>query len=387
MARLLCLCVRPPHPPTDGGRLRVFNTARLLAERNTVDLLVVEGGEIPPMLTETFSNVVSFSHDRTEYWHNAVSGAVGLGPIRPSYYFFDDVDAWLDGAVDRYDALFCSYVNVAEYARGRPVPKIIDFVDCLSQNYLTRATGTRWFDLRRLVYRWEGRALSRYERTVLAEFDHAFATTPRDAESITGDTGTEVAVLPNGVDERFLTAAPSTEREWIVFLGRMDYHPNVDAAHYFATQVFPEVRAKRPDAEFVVVGDSPTERIRDLERLEGVRVTGFVERPEEYLGQATVVVAPMRFGTGIQNKVLEGMAVGKPVVTTPLGADGIQAMPGTHLLVAETAEELASTVLDLFENRERRHRIGAAARERIRNHYTWEAVGERLHDGVLAALD
>jgi glycosyltransferase involved in cell wall biosynthesis len=167
----------------------------------------------------------------------------------------------------------------------------------------------------------------------------------------------------------------------------MDYHPNIDAVRYFATEVFPIVRRRHPDAKFVIVGGSPTQRVRKLSQRENVRVTGFVDRPEKYLVRATVVTAPMRYGTGLQNKVLEGMAVGRPVVTTSLGADGIRAEPGRHLLVAETGQEMADTILELFEDPARRLRIGDAARQRIRERYTWEAAAEPLHEGVLRALE
>jgi sugar transferase (PEP-CTERM/EpsH1 system associated) len=388
MARLLCLCARPPYPLTDGGKIRVFHTARLLAAQHEVDLLVVEGeDQTPDTLSETFSNVVAFSHDRTAYWRNAVRGAVTGGPVRPGYYAFDDIDRWLDDNLGRYDGVLCYYLNVTAYVRNRRVPKLIDFVDCLSKNYLTRAEGSRWFDPRGHLYRWEGEALARYERAIFDEFDQSFVTTPEDGRAIAGGESPDMTIVPNGVDQRFLDVEPRTEQNWIVFLGRMDYHPNIDAVRYFAANVFPRVRRRHPDAEFVIVGGSPTQRVRKLDQQENVRVTGFVDQPEQYLASATVVVAPMRYGSGLQNKVLEGMAVGKPVVTTPLGADGIQAEPGEHLLTTESDRSVAETILDLFEDPERRQRIGEAARERIQERYTWEAVAAPLRDGVLRVLD
>lgn len=392
--RVLCLVNRPPYPLSDGARKRGFHTARLLARHHDVDLVAVDGsagaGEPPAALARHFDAVRTFEHGRTRRWFGTARAALTGRPARVGRYRFGDVDRWLDRNLHRYDLAFCTYVDTAEYVRERPCPRVVDLVDAMSTNYRQRAELDGVSTLGGLACRVEARRLSAYEREVVEQFDHAFVTTAADRSDVAEPAGTgvrgAVSVLPNGVDGRFLDAPDEDSRDWLVFLGRMDYHPNVDAVTYFAHEVLPGIRREHPTVEFVVVGTAPSEPVERLARREGIRVTGYVEDPAAYLARAKVVVAPMRYGTGIQNKVLEGMAVGRPVVTTPLGLTGIDAEPGEHLVVADGARETVGAVSDLLVDPSRRRKLGTSAGRLVRERYTWDAVGHRLNEVVRGVL-
>lgn len=388
--RVLCLLNRPPYPLSDGARKRGFHTARLLARTHDVDVVAVDrcGAATPPAdVARHFGTVRAFEHSRPLRWLGTARAVLTGRPARVGRYRFGDVDRWLDRNLDRYDLVFCTYVDTVEYVHERPCPKIVDLVDAMSTNYRQRATVDTASVPGRLACRLEAKRLRAYERNVVERFDHTFLTTAGDCSDIVGTTGSnEVSVLPNGVDDRFLDAPDESSRDWLVFLGRMDYHPNVDAVTHFVEDVFPEVRRAHPEIEFVVVGTDPVDPVERLGRREGVRVTGYVDDPAAYLARAKVAVAPMRYGTGIQNKVLEAMAVGRPVVTTPLGLAGIEAEPGEHLLVADGSDETAAAVSGLLTDRSRRRVLGTAAAELIRERYTWDAVGRRLNETVSRVL-
>ena len=158
----------------------------------------------------------------------------------------------------------------------------------------------------------------------------------------------------------------------------MNYFPNADAAIYFCNEIFPHVRERYPTARFYIVGNHPSEQVRRLEAQDGVVVTGYVPDVRPYFEEASVFVAPLRAGSGIQTKNLEAMAMGVPVVTTAVGAMGLQADVGKELLVADTPTAFAEQVIHLLNNQHLRENIAQTARTRVETDYSWNAIGERL---------
>jgi glycosyltransferase involved in cell wall biosynthesis len=166
----------------------------------------------------------------------------------------------------------------------------------------------------------------------------------------------------------------------------MDYFPNEDAAEYFVKQIFPHVRTNHPTAEFLIVGASPSSRVQKLSEYDRVTVTGFVDDPKDYLEQADVLVAPMRHGAGLQNKVLEGMALGRPVVTSSLAREGINARDGDHLIVVDDPDSFAASINDLISDIDKRRQIGKSARELIEREHTWAQIGNQLRSRITEIL-
>lgn len=397
MTKLLFVCSQYPYPPTDGAKLRLYNTAKILSRRHTVDLLVVQdeaSEDERSHLRSEFNRVVGFSHSKMRTRYNVARGVVSRKPIRAHYHAFGDVDRWIDRHRDEYDLLYANYTNTTEYVRNRDLPKVVDLVDAMSENYLQRAKPSNDENhLLRKLYELEGLQLRRYERAIIGSFDHCFVTTEADARKMTGDgPRSNLTVVPNGVRAELLSG-PSDEdgsppeRPRLVFLGRMDYFPNEDAVEHFTHEIFPGIRTHHPDAEFLVVGSHPSERVRSLGDAPNVTVTGFVDDVTHHLSMADVVVAPMRFGTGIQNKILEAMALGKPVVTTPVGAEGIDGESGDHFVVAEEPSAFADAVSALLDSPERRTEVGASARDLVEKQYSWDSVGETLLEAVDAVVD
>jgi sugar transferase (PEP-CTERM/EpsH1 system associated) len=372
----------------------MFYTARELAREHDVELLVVDEAPVDPEAVEeletVFEAVHVFSYPNHRFYLNALAGIVSRKPLQTHYYQFDAVAEWLDANHGRFDLLYCNHVRTTEYVRGYDRPKVVDLVDAISRNY--RAASESAAGLWRLIYPIEWRRLRRYERRVAREFDHAFIITESDGQFVTGgESWASLSVLANGVKPELLEREPTGYRAdptdpRIVFLGKMDYFPNVDAAVHFATDVFPDVRADYPNATFLVVGASPNERVRALDDHPGVSVTGFVDDPRAYLDDADVVVAPMRHGAGLQNKVLEAMALGRPVVASPLASEGIAIEDGHHLVVAEDDMAFATAVRGLVADVDRRRAIGHAARRLVERTYTWERIGKQLRDEATTVL-
>lgn len=395
MARVLVLCSRLPYPLTGGAKLRMFYTARELAHDHDVELLVIDEAPVDDdavsHLESVFADVHVFSYPSYRFYLNTVPGLLSRRPLQSHYFHFDPVEAWLNEHEHRFDLLYCNHVRTTEYVRGRQTSKIVDLVDAISRNY--QEAGKEANGLWQAIYPIEWRRLRRYERQTVRKFDHSFIITDADRSVIAdGKTHSSLSVLPNGVKPELLEREPASHRTVknaprLVFLGKMDYFPNEDAVTYFAEQILPQIRETYSEAEFLIVGANPSEHVHGLDDVPGVTVTGFVESPWEYLDRADIVVTPMRHGAGLQNKVLEAMALGRPIVATPLAREGIDAKDGQHLVLAGDAQSFAAETIALLSVVERRRQLGRAARNLVTTKYTWNKVGVHLKETVSDILE
>jgi sugar transferase (PEP-CTERM/EpsH1 system associated) len=284
-------------------------------------------------------------------------------------------------ASQRPDCAFVYSSVMGQYVLGaasRPSRVLVDFVDVDSEKWAAYAT-TR--TVARRIYRREARELLRFDRRLAAESDASIFVSEPEAELFrtrAPDQRDKVVAIANGVDSLYfspenagskpkLTGAPI-----IVFTGQMDYWPNVDAVVWFSETVLPRLRTKFPKATFYIVGTKPSAAVRALSSRPGIVVVGAVPDVRPYVGNADVIVAPLRIGRGIQNKVLEGMAMARPVIVTPQALEGLDAVPGTHLLLARDGDEFVQSVEKIMNQADAKT-IGAAARQRVLEAYDWAA--------------
>jgi sugar transferase (PEP-CTERM/EpsH1 system associated) len=280
---------------------------------------------------------------------------------------------------ERFDLVFVHCSSAAQYvAHLRGVPKILDFGDMDSQKWLEYARH-KPFPLS-LGYRLEGIKLEREEKRLARVFDMCTATTQAEWETLQRHgAATASDWFPNGVDtDYFAPAHEAYEPDAISFVGRMDYYPNQKCMLDFCARVLPLIRARRPATTLRIVGADPSPEIWKLAQLPGVTVTGSVPDVRPYVRRTAVMVAPLNIARGTQNKILEAMAMGVPVMTTPAAAGGVDAVPGEHLVVARTPEEQASAVVRILECPEDRRRIGAAGRRRMLSHHAWPSSMRRM---------
>jgi sugar transferase (PEP-CTERM/EpsH1 system associated) len=403
--RILLLTHRPPFPPDKGDKIRSFHLLEHLSRRHELHLatLVDDPADLA-QLPQLATRVRSLAHARIDgpLRRPLASLALLAGRSASVEYFHSgdlqrQVDALL-GAVEvdcvfAYSSPMAEYVLRSRHASGRLARalKVIDYVDVDSAkwaDYARRDGG--W---RALAWRAESRALAAHERRVAAGFDRLLLVSAREAEVFPDAAArSRIVALQNGVDLAYFApgAAPQAgtahgdagDAPRVVFTGVMDYRPNVEGVAWFASEVWPLVRAGLPDAQFDVVGSRPARRITELAREPGINVTGRVDDVRGYLARARVSVAPLRIARGVQNKVLEAMAMAKPVVATPEAADGIEAEPGRDLVVAGDAQAFAASVLALLRDGSRAESIGRAARACVERHYRWDR-NLAILDGVL----
>lgn len=233
----------------------------------------------------------------------------------------------------------------------------------------------------RLLYGAIALRLQRYEINTLSHFGKVIVCSEKDAHTLKSmRPGLNVEIIPNGVDINYFFQRPEKEDEnIIVYTGAFAYEPNVDAVIYFAKEVMPIIRKEISDVRFIVVGSDPPKKILSLKNFDAsIVITGYVDDIRPFVGDAKVFVAPLRMGSGTRLKILQAMAMGKPVVTTTVGCEGLTVENGTHLLIADSPLEFAKLIIELLKNKELRQKIGAQARQLVCEEYAWPKIQATL---------
>jgi sugar transferase (PEP-CTERM/EpsH1 system associated) len=394
--RILLLTHRLPYPPNKGDKIRTFNVLDYLAARHEVHLAcpVDDPADLTfvPELQRRCAGVLAVRIDGRSKVSAGLRALASGSSITVQHFHASALQRRIDEFLDTHevDAVFCCSSPMAEYvfrsrhASGklRRAIRLMDLIDVDSfkwKQYAERSgVPQRW------VYAYEARKLAAYERRIAASFDHLFLVSAQERDYMPGGARTDhLRAFSNGVDlEYFSPRARPAAANTLVFTGVMDYWPNVQGVQWFADAVLPRIRATLPEVRFVIVGSKPAEAVRRLAERAGIEVTGFVDDVRTYLESAAVCIVPLKVARGLQNKVLEAMAMGKAVVCTSQALEGIRASVGQDVLVADDEAEFARLVVSLLRSPQRADDIGRNARRSMEQSYSWEANLRPL-DGLL----
>ena len=380
MAQILFLAHRTPWPPDRGDRIRSHHILRELIGFAQVHVACLcdsaEEGTRPDPLLDRLASYRTVVRDKPR----GIAGLEAIATGRPVSLTGFDSAALREhvAALLARRSIDCIYVYSGQMAQfvpdGYAGRVVMDFVDVDSAKFARYADDTP--PPMRFVHAREARLLGAFEARVSRRADVSLFVSEAEADCFrrlnAGRHG-PVRALGNGIDVDFFAArpAPANPGARVLFTGQMDYPPNVDAVVRFARKVMPLILKQRPDARFVIAGRAPTAAVRALEKLPHTDVLGAVDDIREPLRAADVVVAPLLFARGIQNKLLEAMAMGKPVVATPAAAQGIDATDGDHLLIAEGRAQEAAAVVRLLDDPALGVQLGASAAAFVRRDYRW----------------
>jgi len=399
MANLLYLVHRLPYPPDKGDKVRSFHLLQHLLARHRVFLGTFVDDPQDEVHIETLRGMCVGLHvARLNPKRAKVASLLGLlrgEALTLQYYRNAGLQAWVNEtiasqAIDSalvFSSSMAQYVQRAQVKQasqaGSPAapPLLVDFVDVDSAKWAEYAGHHRW--PMSWLYGREGRRLLACEREVATAAQRSFFATEKEAEifrQLAPESAARVEAMNNGVDAHFFSPAADRSSPFdagelpLVFTGAMDYWPNVDAVTWFSQNVLPRLRATRPRLRFHIVGRAPTPAVRALASVgNGVVVTGTVPDVRPYLQHAAVVVAPLRLARGIQNKILEAMAMGRPVVAASACVDALTAQPGREILEATEADDYLRCIEGLLAAPDRAAAIGMAGRHCVLARYTWAA--------------
>jgi sugar transferase (PEP-CTERM/EpsH1 system associated) len=372
---------RVPYPPDKGDRIRAFHILRHLSRQADVHLACLADEPVPDSVRSALerhcAQLAVVRLGRWSRWVRAVGSLAVGGSISEGAFWAPQmvrvVRRWAKEI--RFRASLASASSVAGYLRVPDlagVPAVVDLVDVDSQKWFDYAADARW--LRSSVYCLEGLRLRRHERTLAGWARAVTLVSEHEAALLRQFVGdAEVHAVANGVDQEYFRPHDCPEGEnGCVFVGALDYHPNVDAACWFAREVWPAVHERHPRARLQLVGRKPAPKVRRVGELPGVEVVGPVPDVRPYVAGAAVAVAPLRIARGVQNKVLEAMAMARPVVASPQALAGLGDRPDLPALRATSTSEWVGSLCDLLDDPPRRRRLGLAGRKYVERHHDWE---------------
>jgi sugar transferase (PEP-CTERM/EpsH1 system associated) len=383
MREILFLAHRISWPADRGDKIRSHHILKRLCEMAPVHVGTFADDERDMGFVGEMDALLASSHVELRskpQWQAGVEALVTGQPVSVSSFGSGAMQDWVDGLLvsGRISHIFCFSGQMAQYVPTNFDGRfIMDFVDVDSAKFESYAGEgnplMRWVNAR------EGRLLGAFERDVAMRADASLLVSEAEAALFRRRTGTsKVMALENGIDTDFYDPAANFKKlhpvfpdPLIVFTGQMDYRPNIEAVADFAKNAMPIIRAVHLEATFAIVGRNPTQAVSDLSMMPGVQVTGAVEDVRTWLAAADVVVAPLRIARGVQNKVLEAMAMARPVVASPAAAEGIAADDGVHLFLEREVEAEAARVCALLGDSKSALEIGKAARVHIVAHYGW----------------
>ncbi|MGE3512807.1 MAG: glycosyltransferase family 4 protein [Vicinamibacterales bacterium] len=385
---LLVISTWFPFPPTNGSKLRAYHLLKGLADTHQLHLLTfAEPGESTPAALSELRSLCASVHVVAGNPAKAPSRLTlaGLMSDTPRAYvqgFSHEMQAVVEQYAARAQAVVALQVPSSVYIRKLRRPRLLEELEVTSiLQQWERARGLAKWRLGLTV-----RKLSAFVTRLSQECDHVTVVSEPERQAVVrlGCDPARISVIPNGADpsdlERALVEKPQPT---LIYPGAPTYGPNLDAARWFAREIWPKVRARRPEAGFQVTGGTGGVDLGDLPLVPGLTFTGFVPDVKSLIADSLACVVPLRFGGGTRLKVLEAMALGTPVVATTKAVEGLEVEHGVHVLIADTADHFAAEVLRLFDDPSLVTRLRAAGRDLVRARYTWPQLAVRLSDRLL----
>jgi len=383
--RILFLSSVLPYPPVGGDRIRAYNLIKQLQKGHSVSVLSFikfdDEKRYARQLEEFCEAVETVTISRQKRYSNCILHLFSKVPFIVSSLYSEKMRQRIIELVSRdlFDMIYVYQIRVADYMEsGLRIPRILDLTDSALLNFRRRLNFQRDWSWPLVLYEYF--KLKKYEPQIIQKFDLCTVVSSVDRNAINVyQPKANIRVIPNGVDcSYFLPMNGSYDNRNIVFLGTMCYPPNVDAVLYLCRDILPRIHKALPEARVYIVGTDPVRRVKALSKYNNVFITGFVTDVRPYLAKAAVLLCPLRIASGTQLKILEAMAMGVPVVTSPLGLEGIGAIPDENIMVGEDAEELARKTVMLLTDTVLRNEVGLRGRQLVTEKYTWERIGQEL---------
>lgn len=395
--RILFLSPTVPFPLTDGGRIRVFNLLKQIATKDDVTLLALEtqptDAEGVAQLQQLGIRVHLVPNAQTlppVSFATLLKAFLKRQPITVARY---DLPAYRQKfkeliATGTFDLVHYEMFHTAQFHTEARLPSVLSQQNVDSAIW-RRLCGETVNPFYKFAYWTQQLAFQRYEWVLSPKFDAVTCTSDIDAVVFQRHCAEDVIeIIPNGVDvTHYLPDFSAEAPAHLIYIGSMDWYPNEDAVDFFADEVLPQIQERVPDVRFSIVGGNPSARVQKLAERKGVVVTGRVPEIKPYFAEATVFVVPLRIGSGTRLKILEALAMGKAIVSTSVGAEGLDLKDGEEIFIADEPTVFAEAVTRLLTDGSLRRRIGENGRARVERDYDWRSIGEKLHQLYTKILD
>lgn len=383
--KFLFFANRVPYPPYRGDKLKIYNLAKRLSKSHELHLLTFAQSQEDLLYKEELEKIFAKVHFiYLPKWRSAVNCLTALWDSKPLQVLYFQSTAMKKKlnevlAADNFDAIHVQHLRLSPYLRERhDLPRILDMPDAFSM-YWERRMNAQNNPLLKIFGSIEYTRLLKYEK-VMKDYDLSLVCSVEDKEYLIATHGLKnIELLPNGVD---LDTFKSSNHDYshnhtLLFTGNMDYAPNVDAVSYFVNEILPIIRLKHPNVKFIIAGQRPVPKVQAL-ASDNIEITGFVKDLAAVYDSASVVVAPLRFGAGTQNKVLEAMAMGVPVVCSNVGFKGLGINSGDGAIMQTDTNAFADTVIQLLDSADVRRDVGTKGVAVMQSSFGWDSIAKQL---------
>lgn len=389
--KIFVLLPRIPYPLEKGDKLRAFNQIKQLAKRNEVILCALNDNK---KVNEQDAFHALQPYCQSINFIKITKPQIGLGLVRAFFkglpmqcgYFYNRKAAKKVNALiakHKPEMLFCQLLRTAEYIRHKDIPKTIDYQDIFSYGMKRRADVASF--VTRPIYNMEYRRLCRYEAAIFDDFDVKTIISAPDRDLFPHERRNEILIVPNGVDHEKYHPMDREKKYDLVFTGNMSYAPNVNAVEYLANDILPIVWKTLPEVKMYIAGATPDPRVKKCAN-EKIIVSGWLDDIRTAYAESRVFIAPMRIGTGLQNKLLEAMSMRLPAITSPLANASLGAKPNEEILVGSNAQEMAQHIVTLLTDKEKADRLAQAGFDFTNRVYDWGKATEVMEEAMRKAL-
>lgn len=388
--KILVILSRVPYPLEKGDKLRAYHQLKVLHQNHEVILCCLSDTQPHPdaekALLEISSQFHIFKLKRWRIFVNLFFGLFSRKPMQVIYFYQRKVHKVIQELIEQEnpDHIYCQLIRTAEYAKHEHnYKKTLDYQDAFSKGVERREQKASWPF--REIFRMERRRLIAYENIIFEYFEAKTIISAEDRRFIYHPERHDIAVVTNGIDTEFFTSEykkPKTHD--LVFTGNMSYPPNIETAEFIVSQILPELQKHKPDITLLLAGSSPHKRVLQLAKTKGVEVSGWMDDIRDAYAVGRIFLAPMQIGTGLQNKLLEAMAMELPCVTSHLANRSLKAENNKELLIGEDVNSYVTLILKLLESDQERIELGKAGRIFVQNRFSWEKSVAKLEELMLS---
>lgn len=385
--RIFFLTSRFPYPLEKGDKLRAFHQLKVLSEYHEIILCALSDVKVSARDIEAVSKyckkVIVLPINRTKAYCAAASALMTKVPIQIAYFKHQDLYTKIEAAIqeEKPDHIYCQLIRCADYVKGFDIPKTLDYMDAFSFGIGNKAKKSSF--LWSLLWRKEAQKLAAFEQAIYPHFDQHTIISKQDRAALSFDAKSTISIVKNGVDFDFFSPKSGKKEYDILFVGNMGYPPNQIAATYLVKEILPILKELGVIPKVLIAGARPSRAVKQLES-DQVKVSGWLEDIRTAYHSARIVVAPIFTGSGLQNKILEAMAMGLPCITTEQVTKGIEAEDGQQLLVADRPINFAKAIKKLLENEVLQVTLRNNARNWVLENYQWDKIVLKLNQIIIA---
>jgi polysaccharide biosynthesis protein PslH len=381
--KIFIILSRVPFPLDKGDKLRAYNQLKYLHKNHELFICALTDKKITPDAEKALADICSeykiIMLSGFRIFFNLIHTAFSGKPFQVGYFFDSSAKKQVNELIERFkpDHLFCQLIRVTEYVKDLPYPKTIDYMDALSKGMERRKNLAPWYV--KPLFNAENRRLLKYEKDIFNKFNNKIIISEQDKEFINHPEREKIKIVPNGVNLNFFKSSGIQKDFDLVFTGNMSYPPNINCAEYIVKEVLPLVKKQIPDIKLLISGVSPSPKIISLQS-KNVTVSGWVDDIRKSYDRAKIFFAPMQIGTGMQNKILEAMAMKVPCITSRLAGKALGAIDKKHVLMGNSPEEYASLIINLLYDKKRQKELTDNAYYFVSDLYSWNRNGFQLEE-------